>query len=252
VTNKHQKALPPSKDKGMWETEPDGRDSLPQSFSWELEAGAPFDALMDILSQRLQEGEEMVWLLSNLSQHDKLTPKVDSSGAMVETPPDSESRQAYVAVRHILRELDQLFDGLPYYKGVSGKAYQRTTAIHCALTHTGLRYLEDMLIGRRSLQHAISDALDRGRSPIRVSPYEWEYFHLIPTKQRNIWCYDRQDYARLERIATDYGWTLGNTIQMAMVVGIHHSEKLPKPYRDLAAKEVENFKMWVGKFNLVV
>ena len=68
-------------------------------------------------------------------------------------------------------------------------------------------------------------------------------------KQRNIYCYDRTDYARMEKIHNEYKWDMGFTIQMAVVVGIMHSERLPEELKEKAKQEVEALEKWIEQFN---
>jgi hypothetical protein len=225
-----------------------------QAGAWELEAGAPFEALMDKISEEInaQIGHVSVqYILTSLSYHDKeVGLKVDSSGAMVARGEDSESRQLYVAVKHMLRELIDLFKYIPldtkYFKG---RAYRYRTVVQCGLIHIGLYHLEKLLVGRRDWRQKLVEAGRHGKSLYMLEPPRWKYFHLEPVSQTNIYCYDRVDYARLEKIHEEYGWDLGYTVQAAIIVGMTHSEKLPKEWRELAEKEMEEIKAWVKEFN---
>ena len=229
-----------------------------QARSWDLEAGASFEALMDTLSKVISTQDthmSLRYILGGLSDHDKeIGLEVNSSGAGVKRPvEDTESSQPYVAVRHVLRELIGLFKYVPldtqYFKG---KAYRYRTAIQCGLIHVGLYHLEKLLVGRRNWREKLIEIGRHSGSLYMLQPPVWKCFHLEPIRQTNIYCYDRKDYARLEKVHEEYDWDLGYTIQAAIVVGIAHSEKLPKELRELAEKETEEIKNWIERFNSIL
>jgi hypothetical protein len=115
----------------------------------------------------------------------------------------------------------------------------------------GLYHLENLLVRRRDWREKLIEAGRHGRSLYTLQQPEWKHFHLDPVRQTNIYCYDRRDYARLEKIHEEYNWELGYTVQATIVVGITHSEKLPKELRELAEKETEELRNWVERFNTI-
>lgn len=225
--------------------------------NWLPEPGASFESLMDALSREMSEFTlppgGLRYLLASLThaEQERGELETDSSGAMIERPVDeTESSQPFVAVRHLLRELATLFTYIVLDTGLfSGRAYRYITAVQCTLVHVGLYHLESMLTGRRTFREKIIEAGRQGQRIYTLEPPVWQFFHLMPTRQRNLYCYDRSDYARMEKIHEEYRWDMTYIIQMAMVVGIVHSEKLPQSLRDLAEKEVEALKQWIGQFN---
>ena len=69
-----------------------------QARSWDLEAGASVEALMDTLSEVISTQDthtSLRYILAGLSNHDKeIGLEVDSSGARIERPAeDTESSQ---------------------------------------------------------------------------------------------------------------------------------------------------------------
>jgi len=65
--------------------------------------------------------------------------------------------------------------------------------------------------------------------------------------QQNVWCQSPQDYAGAATIAEDYGWSMVFVVQMAMLMAIATSEKLPMEMKNNAIEEVKFFIEFLNK-----
>jgi hypothetical protein len=119
------------------------------------------------------------------------------------------------------------------------------------MIHLGLHELDFLLAGRPKLVEDRLQAIRKGAKEKRRrgKPAQYSFVNFTDTldKQQNVWCLSPEDYARAATIAEDFSWDMGFVVQMAMIMAIASSEKLPESLRKDAIEEIKFFNEYLER-----
>lgn len=120
----------------------------------------------------------------------------------------------------------------------------------------GLQEFKVILSNREAIVNqnlkSISDGPMGKRRYITTPQYRFVYFTTPLDVQQTIYVLDTGVYASLSRIASDFGWTLSFTIEMALVAAISKSTKLPRHLVTMAQAEMEYFVEYIDMISQIL
>ena len=237
----HAPISPQKVDNSAWVPEDDGFESLEDLLSLVEESISRGGYTDDFLKHKyLPGGREEEGIAES------------SSGQPTLDYIRHKSARSYVGIRHLHIVI---FDAVYYItrnrEEYPGKAVRLVSIVETIMLHYGLHGL-DMLLSNRP--KVIEDRLEairlgdkerrrRGQAP----EYTWVVFTEGKEKQQNITCLIEQDYARATTIATDYDWTLSFVVQIALILAIAGSQRLPNHTVKDAKEEVRYFQEYLEK-----
>jgi len=132
-----------------------------------------------------------------------------------------------------------------------GKAHRVVSIVETCMIHLGLQVMNLILERRPKVVQERLDAIRKGGKERRRrgKPPQYDFVNFTDTMdtQQNVWCQSQQDYARAATIAEDYGWSMLFVVQMAMIMAIATSEKLPMEMKNNAIEEVKFFVEFLNK-----
>jgi len=256
MSEDNQKALPP----------PDNDKSLIKRDEWELEEPDqvmyPLEGLLDRVDREMAQGREIKDILRRkpLLQVDPTTRQplmtekeyLEYSLDFYQTKT-SKGYNPAIGIRHIRSDIWDIVYLITRSPEVfPGKACRLVSIVETCMIHVGLHRLDLLLVGRPKIVKNRKNAIWKGgkakRRRLRLPPYKFVNFTDTEDKQQNIWCISPEDYARTAAIAEDFGWDMGFVVQIAMVVAIASSEKLPDDVREDAEEEMEFFREYLAKY----
>lgn len=246
--------------------QPKNDKSLIKHTSWELEepeeAIYPLDALLDRVNEEITQGRDIKDIL-----HRRRLPQVDpATGQSLMTDEQyasyaldfyqtrtSKGYHPAIGIRHVRSDVwDMVYLVTRSPEAFPGKACRYVSIVETCMIHVGLHGLDLLLAGRSKVVQNRKNAIWKGgkekRRRPRLGPYKFVNFTDIEEKQQNIWCLSPEDYARTATVAEDYGWDMGFVVQMAMVIAIASSEKLPESLRKDAEEEVRFFREYLNRY----
>ena len=254
-----------SKDKNT--SSPENEKSLVERDPWALENGSDevmysLEALLNMVTKEMARGNEVKDILRR-----KRLPRIDpTTGQPLMTENEysdylvdfyaTKTSQGYkpaIGIRHMRSDIwDTVYLITRSSEEFSGKACRLVSVVETCMIHAGLRGLDLFLAGRPKVVQDRIDAIRKGgkekRQIIRPGKYKFVNFTDVEEKQQNIWCLSPEDYARTAALAEDYGWDMGFLVQIAMIIAIANSEKLPGYLRNDALEEVEFFRSYLDSY----
>lgn len=254
------------KDKNRNTSPPKNNKSLIKHDAWELEgpdeAIYPLDALLDRVNEEIMQGRDIKDIL-----HRRRLPQVNpATGQSLMTDEQyasyaldfyqtrtSKGYHPAIGIRHMRADIwDTVYLITRSSEVFSGKAARLVSIVETCMIHVGLHGLDILLAGRPKVVQNRKNAIWKGgkekRRMPRLGPYKFVNYTDVEEKQQNIWCLSPEDYARTAAVAEDYGWDMGFVVQMAMVIAIASSEKLPESLRKDAEEEVRFFREYLNRY----
>jgi len=132
------------------------------------------------------------------------------------------------------------------------KACRVVSIVETCMIHVGLYKLDILLSGRPKVVKSRLNAIWKGAKEKRrrrqIGPYRFVNFTEREEKQQNIWCLASQDYAHIATIAEDYGWDMSFVVQIAMILAITRSSKLPRYLVNDATEEMKAFNEYLNSY----
>lgn len=158
-----------------------------------------------------------------------------------------------IGIRHLRSDIwDAVYFITRSSEEFSGKALRVVSIVETCMIHLGLHGLDFLLAGRPKLVEDRLQAIRKGgkEKRRRGKPAQYSFVNFTDTldKQQNVWCLSPEDYARAATMAEDYGWDMGFVVQIAMVIAIASSEKLPESLRKDAVEEVKFFGEYLDRY----
>jgi len=123
--------------------------------------------------------------------------------------------------------------------------------VHTCMLALGLRELERMVTGsRQSIIDIRKKAIENGSADFKGiwNPPQYEFIEFLAEmdRQQTVYClFFWEVFDGLERLASDYQWTLSFTAQIAMTLAIAKSEKLPTKLVERAKRERASFEKYL-------
>jgi len=245
---------------------PKNEKSLIKRDQWELEepqeAVHSLEALLERVSKEMTQGGEVKDILRR-----RRLPQVDpGTGQPLMTDEQymeysldfyqtrtSKGYHPAIGVRHLRADIwDTVYLITRSPEAFPDKACRLVSIVETCMIHVGLHQLDILLVGRPKVVKNRKNAIWKGgkekRRRIRLGPYKFVNFTDTEEKQQNIWCLSPEDYARTAAVAEDYGWDMGFVVQMAMIMAIANSEKLPDDMRKDAKEEMKFFKEYLNSY----
>ncbi|MCK4782956.1 MAG: hypothetical protein KAV87_04335 [Desulfobacteraceae bacterium] len=226
--------------------------------AWQTE-DADFESLEDLLSLvevNISKGGYIADVLQRkyLPEGEKKTtsPIETNSGQYTLQYIQDKSTKSYVGIRNLRAGISDA----TYYitrnrKEYPGSVVRLVSIVQTAMLHYGLHGLDMLLSGRTKVVEDRLEAIRLGSKEKRrrgqTPQYTFVNFIDVLDKQQNITCLSQQDYARATTIAIDYGWPMSFVVQMAMIIAIAGSERLPEDIVKDAREEVRFFTEYIHK-----
>jgi len=164
----------------------------------------------------------------------------------------SKGYRPAIGIRNVRADIwDAVYFITRNHEEFSGKAHRIVSIVETCMIHMGLRNMNLILEGRPKIVKERLEAIRKGSKERRRrgKPQQYEFVNFTDTleTQQNVWCQSSQDYARAATIAEDFGWSMGFVVQMAMIMAIATSEKLPTEMKNNAIEEVKFFTEFLDK-----
>ena len=248
-----------SQEQNQKENNPNPHQKVDNS-AWKLEEPYENESLEDLLSlveTRIDSGG----CIDDILERRYLPEGEGDDRSLAETGPArnaieyirNKTTRSQIGIRHLITVVhDAIFFITRSHGDYPGKAVRLIGVVETVMVHYGLHGL-DMLLSDRS--RVVAERLEvirlggkekrrRGQPP----PYGFVMFTDTRQTQVNITCLSQRDYARASRIAEDYGWTLGFVMQVAMVIAVAGSERLPADMVEQSREEVIYFQEYLDKY----
>lgn len=165
----------------------------------------------------------------------------------------SKGYKPAIGIRHICNDIwDAIYYITRNHEVFRGRIHGTVSIVETVMIHLGLRGIDRILQDRPSIVKERLDAIHKGskerRKMGKLPRYVFVNFTEKRDDQQNVWCQNVGDYARMGAIAEDYDWTMSFVVQMAMIVAMACSEKLPEEMRKNAVDEVRCFIEFLDKY----
>lgn len=255
MKKKNQNASPPENDKSLtkhdaWELEePDeAQYSLEALLEWVNTALAANKEIGEVLHRRLLLGANHT--TDQILMKDEEYSDYALNRYRMAT---SKGHSPAIGIKHVLSDVwDAIYLITRSPEIFGGKASRLVGIVETCMIHVGLYGLDRLLAGRPKVVQKRKAAIWKGGKEKRLSlePRQYKFVSFTNTKekQQNIYCLSPQDFARAATISEDYDWSMGFVVQMAMVIAIASSEKLPDNLREEAKEEVRFFEQYLNSF----